>query len=91
MLENTIIYKEILILFIMVVSLSAFYTIVTLVIIWEIAWKLVAMWKAAKYNAPAWFIILAVISTLGILPILYIYVFSEMKKKSSKKKSRKKR
>ena len=50
-------------------------------IVWSVIWKLLAMWKSAKKNSPIWFVVLAVINTLGILEILYIYVFSEMKTK----------
>ncbi len=61
--------------------------------IWSLAWKLVALWKSARKGSLVWFIILAVFNTVGILPILYIFVFSKMKcrevkikKKTIKKK-----
>jgi hypothetical protein len=53
--------------------------------IWELVWKLLAMWKAAGRKSQIWFVALAVFNTLGILPILYIYVFSEMKKKGKRR------
>jgi hypothetical protein len=40
--------------------------------IWEIVWKLIALWKAGRNNHLAWFICLALINTAGILPIVYI-------------------
>ena len=40
--------------------------------IWEAVWKLIAMWKAGRNNHLAWFVILALINTVGILPIVYI-------------------
>ena len=49
--------------------------------VWTIAWKGVALWKAARKGKKEWFIPLLVINTLGILEILYIYVFSEPKSK----------
>lgn len=58
------------------------------IIIWEGVWKLMAMWKAAKKHSVLWFVVLAIFNTVGILPILYIYVFSEMKSKPSKKKKK---
>jgi len=64
--------------------------------LWSIAWKGYALWKAAKNNNMVWFIVLLVVNTLGILDILYIYVFgnkSESKVKQVKvvsKKSKKK-
>ena len=60
-------------------------------VIWEVIWKLVALWKSARKGSLAWFIVLAVFNTAGILPILYIYVFSKMRKKNSSGKAKKKR
>jgi methionyl-tRNA synthetase len=59
---------------------------------WSYIWKLLALWKSARKNSPVWFILLALINTVGILEILYIFVFSEVKmNKSKKKKSLKKK
>jgi hypothetical protein len=46
--------------------------VIIILAIWDTVWKLIAMWKAARANQLAWFIILAVVNTLGILPIIYI-------------------
>ena len=40
--------------------------------IWDSVWKLIAMWKAGRNNHLAWFIFIALINTVGILPIVYI-------------------
>ena len=57
--------------------------------IWTIAWKGLALWKAARHGKKEWFIPLLVINTVGILEILYIYVFSQpkTKKKEASKSS----
>ncbi len=47
------------------------------IIIWSIYWKGAALWRAAKRNEKGWFIALLIINTLGILEILYIYIFSK--------------
>ena len=71
--------------------------LVVTMIVWSATWKLVALWKSARKGSVIWFVILAVLNTMGILPILYIFVFSKMKscelkiKKSTKKKSAKKK
>jgi hypothetical protein len=71
--------------------------LIVVMIVWSASWKLVALWKSARKGSVVWFVLLAVINTVGILPILYIFVFSKMKccqfkiKKSSKKKSVKKK
>ena len=41
-------------------------------VVWEAVWKLIALWKSAKNNHPVWFIIIAITSTLGIIPIIYL-------------------
>jgi uncharacterized membrane protein len=40
--------------------------------IWEIVWKVLAMWRSAKNNHLAWFICIAILNTLGVLSIIYI-------------------
>jgi len=40
--------------------------------IWEIVWKIIAMWRSARNNHFAWFICIAIINTLGVLSIIYI-------------------
>lgn len=52
-------------------------------VIWGLTWKFLGMWKAARKGSIVWFIVIAVTNTMGILPILYLYIFSEMGKKKS--------
>lgn len=54
--------------------------LIPLVALWVLPWKGISLWKAAKHNDQKWFIALLLINTLGILEILYIYVFSKKKK-----------
>lgn len=51
--------------------------LIPLLALWVLPWKGVALWKAAKQNDQKWFIALLVINTLGLLEILYIFVFSK--------------
>ena len=53
--------------------------IILLAVLWTIPWKGAALWKAAKNHHKWWFIALLVINTLGILEILYIFVFGKRK------------
>lgn len=48
---------------------------------WSLVWKGLALWKAAQKGSKPWFIAFLVVNTLGILEILYYYVFSEQHKK----------
>lgn len=52
-------------------------------LIWSIVWKGLALWQAARRGDKVWFIVLLVVNTVGILEILYLYVFSK-KTKSAK-------
>ncbi len=64
-----------------------------ILIVWSLTWKLLALWKSARKGSIFWFILLAVFNTVGILEILYLFVFSVpvMKKKVAKKKSKKRK
>jgi len=48
-----------------------------LLVVWSVAWKGVALWTAARNGSKVWFIGLLIVNTLGILEILYIFVFSK--------------
>jgi hypothetical protein len=51
-----------------------------ILLIWETVWKGIALWKAAKETQIYWFIAILILNTVGILPILYIFVFKKGKK-----------
>lgn len=46
-----------------------------LILAWTLYWKGMALWRSARANHQTWFIVLLVVNTLGILEILYLYVF----------------
>ncbi len=52
-----------------------------LAVIWTLVWKALALWKAARSGNKWWFVVLLLVNTLGVLEILYIYVFSKRKMK----------
>jgi len=45
--------------------------------LWETVWKIIAMWHSARNNDMAWFISIAIINTIGILPIVYLLTHKE--------------
>lgn len=53
--------------------------ILILAIVWEAVWKIIAMWKSARNNHLEWFICIAVLNTLGILPIIYLFLHRQKK------------
>ena len=57
-------------------------------LIWGLIWKTWALWRAAKNDHKAWFVVFMVLNTLGILEILYIFIFGK-KEKPAPKKSKK--
>ena len=40
--------------------------------IWDLTWKAIAMWFAARNGQKAWYVVLLIINSLGILPIIYL-------------------
>ena len=64
--------------------------LLAVILIWTLTWKLLALWKSARNGQVIWFIAFVFVNTVGILPILYIYIFSKWKKKPMKKPLRKK-
>lgn len=55
--------------------------VLVLLALWTIPWKGWALWKSAKNDDKAWFIVLLIVNTLAILEIFYIFVFSKRKTK----------
>lgn len=39
---------------------------------WMLAWKGVALWRAAERNEKGWFVALLLINTLGLLEMFYV-------------------
>ena len=52
---------------------------VAVLAIWTIAWKGVALWKAAESQSKPWFVVLLLVNTVGILEIIYVFYFSKKK------------
>lgn len=44
-------------------------------LIWEMIWKGIALWKTSKNNQLGWFIAIFILNTAGILPIIYLKFF----------------
>lgn len=56
---------------------------------WSLIWKGFALWKSARLFQPVWFIVLLVVNTVGILEILYIFIFSEWRGSKNADKTKK--
>ena len=51
--------------------------LILVLIIWTLIWKGIALWKAARNSHTAWFIVMLILNTVGILEIIYIIWFSK--------------
>lgn len=70
------------------ISVGTAIALFVVIATWSLIWKGFALWKSARKNHLAWFVILLVVNTIGILEILYLFVFSEMKFDKRKKEGR---
>lgn len=61
-----------------------FIVFIVVLSIWDAVWKLIALWKSARNNHLAWFICIAIINSVGILPIVYILMHRNKPVESSK-------
>ncbi len=59
---------------------TGFWIIIIALAIWELIWKGIELWKAARKDQNYWFIAMLILNTAGILPILYIFFFQEGEK-----------
>ncbi len=50
-----------------------------LAIVWSAVWKGIALWRAGRNAHLAWFVVLLVVNTLGILEMVYIFAVSKKK------------
>lgn len=54
--------------------------------LWELVWKGLALWKAARNEQKYWFVVLLLVNTMGILPIVYLKFFQKEQSVMKKKK-----
>lgn len=50
--------------------------VLTVLLIWDSAWKAAAITRAVKRRNYRWIVPLAVVNSMGILPMLYLWRFS---------------
>ena len=55
-----------------------------LLLAWDAVWRGIALWKSGRNNQLTWFIFLFVVNSAGILPIIYLIIHRNKKKKSKK-------
>lgn len=53
---------------------------ISLLVLWSLVWKGLALWKSARNDERYWFVFLLLpINTAGILEMLYLFVFAKNK------------
>ena len=50
-------------------------------ILWSAIWKGIALWKAARRDQLGWYLALLILNTVGLLPIIYIFVVAPRRPK----------
>ena len=60
-----------------------FWLMIFLAVAWDMVWKGIALWKAGRNGHLVWFICIFIIDSIGILPIIYIFLFSQKKPTAS--------
>lgn len=61
-------------------------TFLALLLVWSLIWKGLALWKAARRGDTAWFVLLMILNTVGILEIIYLIFFNKKKKEDKAEK-----
>jgi hypothetical protein len=56
--------------------------LIIVLVIWELAWKGLALWKAGRAGQKWWFVAILFINTIGILPIAYLWTHPDKAKKN---------
>ena len=51
---------------------AIFIACICFFVIWDIVWKGLALWKAARNHHIVWFVCIIIFNTVGILPIVYL-------------------
>jgi len=58
---------------------NRFFPFIIPLVVWALLWKGLALYKAARNEQKGWFIALFIVNTAGILDIIYLLFFSQLK------------
>ena len=61
---------------------------IVLVLVWNLPWKGVALWRAARRKEVGWFILIFLVQTMAILEIFYLFWIVRENKNHYKKARR---
>lgn len=66
-------------------SIGAVAAGIIVLALWSLVWKGIALWVSARNHQRAWFIVMLVLNTAGILEIIYLLAFRSDKKEGATK------
>ena len=57
------------------------FALLVLVQVWDLIWKSLALWRAARNRDVFWFVLLILINSAGLLPAFYLFYISKNPKR----------
>lgn len=61
---------------------GGFAVILTILVLWTIPWKALALWRSARHGQKWWFIVFMIINTVGLLEIFYLLILPKLRRKN---------
>ncbi|NOZ36092.1 MAG: hypothetical protein GXO80_12445 [Chlorobi bacterium] len=55
-------------------TMHSLWPLILILTIFELVMKLIALWRAGRNNHLAWFIVIGIINSAGILPVIYLLI-----------------
>ncbi|OGY56185.1 MAG: hypothetical protein A2119_00980 [Candidatus Colwellbacteria bacterium GWA2_46_10] len=55
--------------------------LIVLIQIWDLIWKSLALWRAARSRDVFWFVLLILVNSAGLLPAFYLFYMSKSPKR----------
>lgn len=57
--------------------IATFGWVLGVLVLWDLIWRSLALWKSGRHNQKVWFIFLILVNSLGLLPIIYLLFFQK--------------
>lgn len=54
-------------------------TLLGVVVVWDLVWRGLALWRAGRNSQKGWFTVLLIINSAGVLPIFYLLTHRQNK------------
>jgi methionyl-tRNA synthetase len=64
------------------------WPVLVAILIWTAIWKGIGLWRAGNHKQLAWFVVMFIFNTAGILPIIYLVWFQPKTRTAKRKKKR---